>query len=255
MPETPEALLAARDLAKEFIPGSPVVAGIDLRLEAGELVVLAGRNGSGKSVLCKMLSGLIPPSSGGLFFEGQAFSAFRDSHARRVGYAFQDARLQAIGERVLDDCMFGPMNVGFSAAEAEAKALRALALCGLEARQEAFVHSLSGGEQRRLSLAGILALEPRAVILDEPFANLDLDGVRSVLRIVKELQSQGKGLIIATHEIEKVLGLARRLVVLDGGRIALEGDPAQVLSEDLEPLGLRNPLEAHKSVSELSWLD
>jgi biotin transport system ATP-binding protein len=255
MTEEEADLVEAIGLGKEFIDGQPVILDLDFRLRAGELVVLAGRNGSGKTVLCKLLAGLIPPTRGRLRFNGKDYSGFRDSHARRVGYAFQDARLQAIGEKVLDDCLFGPMNVGLGPAEAREKAMKALALCGLQGRTEAYVHSLSGGELRRLSLAGILALEPPALILDEPFANLDLDGVRSVLKIVKALLSQGKGILIATHEIEKVLGLAQRLVILDKGVVAADASPGLVLERDLEAYGLRNPLETHASVEALSWLD
>ena len=128
-------------------------------------------------------------------------------------------------------------------------------VCGLEARREALVHTLSGGEQRRLAIAGVLALKPAAIILDEPFANLDFEGVRSVLRVVKELSAEGIALLAVTHELEKLLGLADRLVVMDGGRIVLEGDPEPTLAQGVERFGLRDPLRPASSVKELTWLD
>ena len=119
----------------------------------------------------------------------------------------------------------------------------------------AFVHSLSGGELRRLSLAGILALDPKVLILDEPFANLDLDGVRSVLRILLELRARGKALLVATHELEKVLSFSDRVIVLEAGRTVFDAGPVSFLERDISPWGLRNPLSRASRIEELSWLD
>jgi biotin transport system ATP-binding protein len=131
----------------------------------------------------------------------------------------------------------------------------ALGACGLWERRKVFVHSLSGGELRRLSLAGILALDPAVLVLDEPFANLDLDGVRSVLRILRELKAQGKALIVATHELEKVLAMADRVLVLDAGTLAFDGAPGAFLERDLEGWGLRDPRTRSGDIEGLSWLD
>lgn len=254
-------LLEARDLSMVFpsagAKGKPVaaVSHVGLSVAKGELVVLAGRNGSGKTVLCKLLAGLLAPSGGKVLVKGIPLAGMPDSPARHVGYAFQEARLQAIGERVLDDCMFGPMNVGMGRREAEARALDALRRCGLEERRETFVHALSGGELRRLSIAGILALDPGVIVLDEPFANLDLDGIRSTLRVILALRDEGKGIVVATHEIEKILAFAGRLVVLDRGVVREEGLPADILGKDLEGYGIRNPLRGGAGLAELSWLD
>lgn len=231
------------------------VSQVRFHVEGGELVVLAGRNGSGKTVLCRLLAGLLAPTGGDILFGGIPLSELPGSPARHVGYAFQEARLQAIGERVLDDCMFGPMNVGMGRREAEARAMDALRRCGLEDRHEAFVHALSGGELRRLSIAGILALDPGFIILDEPFANLDLDGIRATLRVLLALRDGGKGIVVATHEIEKILAFADRLVILDQGVVKEEGFPADVLVRNLESYGIRNPLRGGARLSELSWLD
>jgi biotin transport system ATP-binding protein len=248
-------LLEARNLRLSFEGGPPFLKGASLSLDAGELVVLAGKNGSGKSLLCKLLSGLIEPESGEVLFEGRGLLSYPGSPALRVGYVFEDARLETLGDRVLDDAIFGPANVGLRRGEAEGKAREALGLVGLSGKEDAFVSSLSGGEMRRLALAGILALGPAVLILDEPFANLDLPGVRSVLRLIVELKASGKALLVATHELEKILGLADRLLVMDGGELVLEGSPEAILAQGVSAYGLRDPLRAPASVRELSWLD
>lgn len=217
--------------------------------------MLAGRNGAGKTVLAKTLAGLVEPSEGEVLFEGRTFAEYRDPPAARVGYVFQDARLQLVGETVADDVLFGPANLGMAPGEARDRADRAIARCGLAERRDAFVHTLSGGEMRRLALAGMLAMGPAAVILDEPFANLDREGVSSVLRVVAELAADGIALLVVTHELEKVLGMANRLAVMDGGRIVLSGDPEPTLAAGVERFGLRDPLRRATKVEELSWLE
>lgn len=250
-----EILLQTTGLIQEFEPGRPVLQTPALAFPPSSLSLLAGRNGSGKTVCSKILAGLLGPSRGEVRVSSIPLGKYPGGPAAAVGYAFQDARIQAVGERVLDDCLFGPMNLGKSASEAETMAKAALEACGLWERRKVFVHSLSGGELRRLSLAGILALDPAVLILDEPFANLDLDGVRSVLRILRDLKARGKALIVATHELEKVLAMAGRVLVLDAGRLAFDGEPEAFLEGDLEAWGLRDPRTRPGDIKGLSWLD
>jgi biotin transport system ATP-binding protein len=250
-----DQLLEARNLRLSFDGGPLFLKDASLSLEAGELVVLAGKNGSGKSLLCKLLSGLIEPDSGEVLFGGKKLLSYPGSPALRVGYVFEDARLETLGDRVLDDAIFGPANIGLNKKEALAKGREALELVGLAGKEDSYVYSLSGGEMRRLALAGILALGPAVLILDEPFANLDLPGVRSVLRLIVELRSSGKALLVATHELEKILGLADRLLVMDDGELVLAGSPEAILAQGVDAYGLRDPLRSPSSVRELSWLD
>ncbi len=249
-----ELLLKAEGISKEFVPGTPVLRNLDLDLRKGELVVLAGRNGSGKTVFSRILAGLTRADRGTVSFKGVPLQDLRGPIASRIGYAFQEARLQAIGDKVLDDCLFGPMNLGLTRAESKDRALFALGRCGLLTKQDSFVHSLSGGEMRRLSLSGILALDPAVLILDEPFANLDLDGVRSVLQIIIELRAEGRALLVATHELEKILAHADRAIVMDEGRIVLSCGPKELLDRELGTWGLHIPARRGHSLTELSWL-
>jgi biotin transport system ATP-binding protein len=227
---------------------------LELEIDGGEFLVLAGRNGAGKTILAKHLAGLVEPTEGRVLFEGRPFSSHGASPALLIGYVFQDARLQAVGDRVIDDAAFGPTNLGMKRIEAEGRGRAALARCGLAGKENAFVHSLSGGELRRLAIAGVVAMSPRALILDEPFANLDRDGVSAVLRIVEALRIEGLAVLMVTHELEKVLGLADRLVVMDDGKLVLDGEPGTVLAAGIEAYGLRDPLRSRGSVGELAWL-
>jgi biotin transport system ATP-binding protein len=251
----PEALLVARGLGKRFPDGAWAIRDIDFSIGAGEIVVLAGRNGAGKTVLAKHLAGLMEPTEGKVLFSGKGFKDFKEAPAARVGYVFQDARLQLVGDRVEEDVLFGPANLGIEEGLARKSVDRAIERCGLGDRRTAFVHTLSGGEQRRLALAGMVAMNPAVIILDEPFANLDREGVGSVLRVAAELSAEGIALLVVTHEIEKLLGMADRLVVMEGGRIALSGEPEATLAAGVERFGLRDPLRRVTSVKDLLWLD
>lgn len=249
------SLIETTALRHEFQPGMAVLEAGPISLSSSSLTILAGRNGSGKTVFSKILAGLIEPTKGEVRAGSRLLRDIPGGPAAAVGYAFQDARVQAVGERVFDDCLFGPMNLGKGLGEAGKMAEEALRSCGLWERREAYVYSLSGGELRRLSLAGILALDPSVLVLDEPFANLDLDGVRSVLRILLALRDRGKALLVATHELEKILAFAQRVIVLDAGKVVLDGPPGSLLERDPSPWGLRNPLSRASRLEELSWLD
>ncbi len=227
---------------------------LNFSLAEGELLVLAGKNGSGKSLLCRLLSGLIEPQDGAVFFRGKEISDFRDSPALRTGYVFEDARLETLGETAGEDLRFGPANAGLGAEETERRVESALSAVGLKGREQEAVHELSGGELRRLAIADVLCLDPPVLILDEPFANLDLDGVRSVLRIILGLKEQGRSLIVATHEIEKILGAADSFALMNDGQLVLQGTPEDVLRAGVSRYGLRDPFAIAGSVRDLLWL-
>jgi biotin transport system ATP-binding protein len=252
---TPRPTLSARALGLRFADGAWAFRRVDFSVAPREIVVVAGRNGAGKTILAKCLAGLIYPTEGEVVYEERALASYKESPAARVGYVFQDARLQAVGDTVADDASFGPANLGVEPREARIRADTAIARCGLQARAASFVHTLSGGESRRLAVAGIVAMGPGVVILDEPFANLDRDGVRSVLEIVVDLARGGTAIVVVTHELEKVLGIADRLDIMDGGEIAESGNPGAILAKGIERYGLRDPLSPNRGVEDLQWLD
>jgi biotin transport system ATP-binding protein len=251
-PSACEAFLSARGLGYRFPDGVWAFREIDFSLFPGRICVLAGRNGAGKTLLAKHLAGLLSPTEGSVTVGASEIASIKGSLAAHVGYVFQDARLQTVGETVLDDVLFGPTNLRFRDAAERAEA--AISACGLTNKADSFVHTLSGGEIRRLAIAGVLAMLPKAIILDEPFVNLDPDGIRGVLELVRDIAAMGMAVLVVTHEIEKVLGLADSFSIMDNGRIALSGAPAEVLSAGIESFGLRDPFSPNRALKDLAWL-
>lgn len=221
---------------------------ISFSVERGEFIVISGANGSGKSVLMSLIANLDEPSRGKLTI------ATIDGKKARVGLVFQDADAQILGDTVEDDTAFGPRNLGIPKAECGKIVAQSLAQVGLQGREKAPARNLSGGEKRRLAVAGILAMDAEIIIFDEPFANLDWPGVVQVNGVLRELKASGKTVIILTHELEKVLALAKRLMVLFRGKLVWDGKPEDALeSAPLADWGIRPPLVRYASHGDLFW--
>jgi biotin transport system ATP-binding protein len=236
---------------------------INIDIFEGQCLMIAGSNGSGKTLLMRIIAGLLEPSSGDVLFRGQSLYGGRRGRQREtekalrreLGLVFQDADAQIVGETVIEDAAFGPENLGFSSDDAEARADKALAAMGLAEKRDNAPRRLSGGEKRRLAVAGVLAMGCGTIIMDEPFANLDWPGVVQTLKLIRDLKNDGKTLIILTHELEKVLALADRLVILHQGVIRHDAPPAVVLDE-LDPgWGVRDPRRNYAAVKDCSWLE
>ncbi len=242
-------MLEVKALSRKF-PGADRAAldSVSFSVSRGECVVVSGANGSGKSVLMSLIAGLDRPTSGAVRLgEGTVPEP-------RVGLVFQDADSQILGDTPIEDVAYGPINLGLSRADARALARDTLARMGLAGRETVPARSLSGGEKRRLAVAGILAMDAEIVILDEPYANLDWPGVVQVNGIVRELKALGKTVLVLTHELEKVLALADRLLVLFRGSLVYDGEPEAALeSEPLADWGIRNPLGSYAHVGDLEW--
>ena len=160
----------------------------------------------------------------------------------RVGLVFQEPDAQILGETPREDIAFGPRNLGLSKEETNARVDAALSETGLADRADFPARSLSGGEKRRLAAAGVLAMDAQIIIFDEPYANMDFPGVVQVNRLFQKLISNGKTVVILTHELEKCLALADRFIVLFKGKKVFDGTSAQALSLDLEAWGIHHPL-------------
>jgi biotin transport system ATP-binding protein len=171
-----------------------------------------------------------------------------------VGLVFQDADAQIIGETVEEDIRFGPENLKLPEEETAGRLENCLEALDLREKRDFPPRRLSGGEKRRLAAAGVLAMGCETVIMDEPFANLDWPGVVQVLTIIRNLKAEGKTAIILTHELEKVLAFAGRLVILAGGRIQAQGKPEEVLDRLERAWGVRDPRRDYRNAGDCSWL-
>ena len=240
-------------LTYRFTDGTLGLDNVNLTIPQGQLVVLAGPNGSGKTTLLRHLNGLLKPRVGSVLLDGT--SVYRDLRQTRqtVGMVFQNADSQIVGETVLDDVAFGPENLGLDQVRVQEKVEAALNTVGLGHLADHRPHTLSGGEKRRLAIAGILAMEPKIVIFDEPFSNLDYPGVKQVLEQMISLHQSGRTIIVATHDLEKIIAHAQRLLVMCLGRLVLDGAPDELLHE-VEFFGVRQPCASRLGKPVESWL-
>ncbi|MGA8240978.1 MAG: ABC transporter ATP-binding protein, partial [Desulfobacterales bacterium] len=211
---------------------------VSLGIEKGALVVVTGPNGSGKTTLLKHLNGLLRPQSGTVRIDGVSVARDLRRARRLVGMIFQDADSQIVGETVATDVAFGPENLSLTVAEVGVRVGAALAAVGLTTLADQPTQALSGGEKRRLSIAGVLAMHPQIIAFDEPFAGLDYPGTRQVLSEMLRLQEAGHTLVVATHDLEKIIYHADRLIVMNGGRVVKDGLPAGIVKE-IESFGVR----------------
>ncbi len=179
---------------------APALDGVDMEIACGECVAVLGHNGAGKSTLLKIMAGLLDPGSGALEIKGEKLTRKNADFLRQsIGILFQDPDDQIFMPRVWDDVAFGPLNQGFTGQELDARVRDALKITGLEDFAERVPHHLSYGEKKRVAIAGILAMKPEILLLDEPTANLDPVGRRELLALLKGL---GCTIIMATHDME-----------------------------------------------------
>ncbi|MBI4279897.1 MAG: energy-coupling factor transporter ATPase [Armatimonadetes bacterium] len=246
-------MIRVENLTHVYLRGTPMesvgLRGVTLAIEAGERVGIIGPTGSGKSTLVQHFNGLLRPTEGKVYVDGA------DIHQRgvnlktvrqMVGLLFQYPEHQLFDETVADDVAFGPRNLGLDGEEVERRVTQALEAVGLDpqrfARRSPF--TLSGGEMRRAAIAGVLAMEPRVLVLDEPIAGLDPRGRRDLLARLAELHRRRKiTLVVVSHSVDEIVRVVDRLVVMHGGRVAMDGRLRQVFAraEELAVMGLRVP--------------
>lgn len=224
--------------------GTKVVDGLSLEVEKGEFVAVVGRNGSGKSTAAKLINGLLTPDEGKVYVNGIDTSATNDIFAVRstVGMVFQNPDNQMVATIVEDDVAFGPENLGVEREEIGRRIDFALGVTGVEKFRDKPSAELSGGQKQRVAIAGVLAVKPQILILDEATSMLDPLGRKEVNEVIRKLNKDGMTVVTVTHYMEEAVD-ADRVIVFDGGKVAFSGTPKEVFSreKDLEVCGLCLP--------------
>lgn len=246
-------IIEIENLAHRFADGTTGLEDISLEIQEGTFVVIAGQNGSGKTTLLRHLNGLLMPTKGTVRLAGEPVSNNPARSRQMVGMVFQDPDSQIVGETVYEDVAFGPENLCLDRDEIERRVFRALETVGLLDYKDQRPHLLSGGEKRRLAIAGILAMESRILVFDEPFSSLDYPGVKKILSHMVSLHRAGHTILVAAHDLEKVIAHTDRLVIMKDGRVVRDGLPYQLFGE-LEAFGIREPCAFRMGMEVSSWL-
>lgn len=241
-------ILEARDLCYRYPRGMEAIRGISFHIRKKEKIALVGPNGAGKSTLLMMFNGMIRPDSGLMLFDNQPivydYASLRILR-KRVGFVLQNPDRQIIAPTVYQDVAFGPTNLGYSENEVREAVTRALRHVGLEGFERRPPHQISGGEKKRVAIAGVLAMDPDVLVFDEPTSGLDPSGSEDIMELLDELNNEGKTIIISTHDVELAYPWADRAILMLGGKI---------LQEDIPEIAFGNPESvrmAHLSVPTL----
>ena len=245
-------IIETKELTHIYSPGTPfesvALDHVDFTAYEGEYLGIIGHTGSGKSTLIQHLNGLLKPTSGQVLFQGQDIwsDPQRTIQTRfHVGLVFQYPEYQLFEETVYKDISFGPKNMGLDEKEVDRRVREAAAFVGLQDDQlEKSPFELSGGQKRRVAIAGVIAMEPKVLILDEPTAGLDPVGVESILGNIRDYhQAHNATVILVSHSMEEVARTVDRLVVVNDGKIPFQGTPRQVFQhgDELEAMGLGVP--------------
>ncbi|MBQ9103650.1 MAG: energy-coupling factor transporter ATPase [Clostridia bacterium] len=238
-------LISLNGVSFSYEKNLPVIKNLSLSVESGEYIAIVGHNGSGKSTLAKIMNGLLQVDEGEVIVDGFKTSNKKDLFEvrRRVGVVFQNPDNQLVSSIVEDDVAFGAENIGLSREEIGKRIEFALNAVGMEKFRKSTPTRLSGGQKQRIAIAGVLALMPKVLVLDESTAMLDPKGRKEVLSVVKKLnKEQGVTVIAITHYMEETVD-ADRVIVLDKGKIAMQGTPQEIFKkkDEIVSLGLELP--------------
>jgi cobalt/nickel transport system ATP-binding protein len=241
-------MLKTENLHFTYDDGTEALAGIDLQVDRGEFLAILGSNGSGKTTLIKHFNGLLKPTRGRVLLDARPVADVADREVfARVGIVFQDPNDQLFAPTVEEDVAFGPTNLGLSAAEVAARVAEALAMVGMADVAGKAIHALSHGQKKRICVAGVLAMRPDVIVLDEPTAGLDPMGVHTLMELLEELnRTQGITMIMATHAVDLVPLFMSRIAILSHGKVLRSGSPEEIFGDQaaMEKAKLHLPLIA-----------
>lgn len=240
-------MLEVKNIKYSYNSDYQALRGVSLKVEKGEMVALLGKNGAGKSTLFLHLNGIYEPDEGQVFIDGEELKYDKKSllkFRQKVGIVFQNPDDQIFAPTVEEDVAFGPLNLGLPMEEVQDRVEEALARVGMSGYEKTAPHHLSGGQKKRVAIAGVLAMKPQIMVLDEPTAGLDPQGVVDLSKLLRELNDEGITIIISTHEVDLVPNYAQRVFVLVDGLLIAEGTPKEIFSkpEILEQANLKVPI-------------
>jgi len=227
-------ILQTEEITYTYPNGPVALSGVSIDMAPGSKIALVGPNGAGKSTLLLMLSGILRPDAGRVVFSGQPLAYDKQSLRnlrRRVGLVFQNPDVQIIAPTVEADVAFGPVNLGFSP-DAVRQAVRdALGYVGLRGYEKRSPHHLSGGEKKRVAIAGILAMKPDVLVFDEPTSSLDPASSEEIMELLDELAADGRTVLISTHDVEIAYRWADSVILMGEGKVLARGSPEEVFSD------------------------
>ena len=240
-------MLEVKNIKYSYDTNYQALKGVSLKVEKGEMVALLGKNGAGKSTLFLHLNGIFRPDEGKVIIDGEELKYDKKSllkFRQKVGIVFQNPDDQIFAPTVEEDVAFGPLNLGLPMEEVQDRVEQALVRVGMSGYEKTAPHHLSGGQKKRVAIAGILAMRPEIMVLDEPTAGLDPQGVVDLSILLRELNDEGITIIISTHDVDLVPTYAEKVFVLVDGLLIAEGTPKEIFSkpEILEQANLKVPI-------------
>ncbi|MGQ9638706.1 MAG: energy-coupling factor ABC transporter ATP-binding protein [Thermodesulfobacteriota bacterium] len=247
-------MIQIQNLKYCYPDGTEALKGINLEIFEGEFFLICGPNGSGKTTLLRLLAGLLKPTSGSIRINGLDTLTHSKKIRTFVGIVFQDPDSQILGETVREDISFGPENLGLLKREIKERVDWALKKMDLLEISEKPCYLLSGGEKRRLALAAVMAMKPKIILFDEPFAHLDFLGTKELLKYMIQLHEEGHTIIVTTHDVEKVIAHIDRMAIIQKGEIKGLGQIDEIV-KDLPHFGVRPPCYILLGKEKLSWLE
>lgn len=246
-----DIILETHSLCFSYPDGTEALTDISIQIPRGKTIAILGGNGAGKSTLFLHLNGILKPKSGSIAFDTSPISYSKKGiYALRqnIGIVFQDPEHQLFSASVYQDVSFGVMNLGLSESESRARIEHAILHTGIDSIRHRPTHSLSYGQKKRVALAGILAMKPQILILDEPTAGLDPSGISEIMSLIQSLQNDlGISIILSTHDIDLVPLYCDYIYLLDNGKIVSKGTPDEIFSQPtkLREVHLRLPRIGH----------
>ncbi|MDY9922208.1 ATP-binding cassette domain-containing protein [Methanobacterium sp.] len=243
-------VLETKNVSYKYPDGTPALRDVNFSASKGEIVALLGPNGAGKSTLFLHFNGILRPSSGQVMVENTPLNYDKKSIRQvrqKVGIVFQNPDDQLFAPTVAEDVAFGPLNMGLHPDEVEKRVAESLKRVGMEGFEKKPPHHLSGGQKKRVAIAGILAMRPEIMVLDEPTSGLDPKGASQILHILHHLHQEGMTIVISTHDVDLVPLYASQVYIISEGHIIKEGTP-QIVFGDVETIrnaNLRLPRIAH----------